>query len=95
MTVNLVADGTATGATLTLSGPSWTDTFTGLPKYKTGGIEIAYTVTENTVTNYALTSITGTAAEGYVITNTYDMEKVDVPVEKKWEHGDQPQANYP
>ena len=94
VTVNLLADGVATGATLVLNAAnSWTGSFDDLDKY-VGGAEIVYTVTEDAVANYTPV-ITGSASAGFIITNTYNMEKVSVDVAKAWDHGDQPIANYP
>ena len=83
VTVHLLADGTDTGKTVTLSDAnSWTDSFSGLDKYNADGTEIVYTVKEDDVANYTNT-ITGDATTGFTITNT-NTEKVNVPVKKEW-----------
>ena len=83
VTVRLLADGADTGKTVTLSDAnSWTNTFSGLDKYKADGTAIVYTVKEDDITNYTV-AITGDAATGFTITNT-NTEKVNVPVAKKW-----------
>ena len=70
VTVHLLADGTDTGKTVTLSDAnSWTDTFSGLDKYKTDGTEIVYSVKEDDVANYT-SATTGDATTGFTITNT-------------------------
>ena len=70
VTVRLLADGTDTGKTVTLSDSnSWTDTFSGLAKYKTDGTEIVYSVKEDEVSGYT-SKITGDATTGFTITNT-------------------------
>ena len=70
VTVHLLADGVDTGKTVTLSDSnSWTDTFSGLDKYKTDGTEIVYTVKEDDIANYTV-AITGDATTGFTITNT-------------------------
>lgn len=70
VTVHLLADGTDTGKTVTLSDAnSWTDTFSGLDKYKTDGTEIVYSVKEDEVSGYT-SKITGDATTGFTITNT-------------------------
>ncbi len=70
VTVHLLADGTDTGKTVTLSDSnSWTDTFSGLAKYKTDGTEIVYSVKEDEVSGYT-SEITGDATTGFTITNT-------------------------
>ena len=70
VTVHLLADGTDTGKTVTLSDTnSWTDTFSGLDKYKADGTEITYTVKEDEVSGYT-SEVTGDATTGFTITNT-------------------------
>jgi len=83
VTVRLLADGVDTGKTITLSDSnSWTDTFSGLDKYKADGTAIVYTVKENDITNYTV-AITGDATTGFTITNT-NTEKVSVSGTKTW-----------
>ena len=83
VTVRLLADGVDTGKTTTLSDAnSWTDTFSGLAKYKANDTEIVYTVKEDDVANYT-SATTGDATTGFTITNT-NTEKVNVPVKKEW-----------
>ncbi|MCD8116505.1 MAG: Cna B-type domain-containing protein [Oscillospiraceae bacterium] len=73
VTVTLYAGGTE-AATATLNEDNgWTYTFTGLAKYS-AGTEIEYTVEEAAVTGYT-SVITGSAAEGYVITNSHTPEQ--------------------
>ena len=55
---------------------SWKHTFANLPKYK-GGKEIKYAIKEDAVGGYT-TKVTGDSA-GFVITNTYEPEKPNVP----------------
>ena len=88
ITVELLADGTATGKTLTLSADNnWYGTFASLPKYKCVD-EIAYTVTEANVPDGYESVITGTAAYGFVITNTHTPELIDISGEKTWDDDD-------
>ncbi|RVU96621.1 Cna B-type domain-containing protein [Coriobacteriales bacterium OH1046] len=84
VTVKLLADGAEVpGQTLTLSADGgWSGEFSGLRQYATDGHEIAYTVSEDPVANYA-TSISGSAATGFTITNA-NTETVSVPVTKTW-----------
>ena len=83
VTVRLLADGVDTGKTITLSDSnSWTDTFSGLDKYKADGTEIVYTVKEDDIANYTV-AITGDATTGFTITNT-NTEKVSVSGTKTW-----------
>ncbi len=87
VTVRLVADGQETGKTLTLDAKGkWTGTFTGLDTNKAGQ-EIQYTVTEDTVDGYT-TAITGTAADGFTVTNTHEVATRDIVVSKVWEDAD-------
>ena len=83
VTVHLLADGTDTGKSITLDeAGNWTDTFSGLDKYKADGTAITYTVKEDEISGYT-SEVTGDATTGFTITNT-NTEKVDVPVKKEW-----------
>ena len=94
ITVKLLADGADTGKTVILSeGNNWTDTFTGLDKYK-GGKEIAYSIEEVSVTGYD-TVITGTAATGFTVTNSYIPETVDLSGSKTWNDNDNQDGKRP
>lgn len=78
ITVKLLFNGSE-GTTLTLSNENgWQGTFTGLDQYDDGGNEITYTIEEVKVEGYE-TSITGSAAEGFVITNTHTPESEPEP----------------
>ncbi|WP_455060893.1 Cna B-type domain-containing protein, partial [Parvimonas micra] len=82
VTVKLFADGVDTGKTLTLKkSENWKGKFTNLDKYKNGK-EIVYTIKEAKVEGYE-SKIEGNAKNGFVITNK-NVEKTEVPVEKKW-----------
>ena len=82
VTVKLLADGEDTGKTLILKkSENWKGKFTNLDKYKNGK-EIVYTVQEVSVKGYE-SKIEGNAKDGFVITNK-NIEKTEVPVEKKW-----------
>ena len=89
MTVKLLADNNDSGKTVTLSKDNnWSATFEGLPKYKADGSEIAYKVTEAEVTGVDAskytTTVTGSAAEGFTITNT-NKETIDIQGSKTWD----------
>ncbi len=87
ITVRLYADGTLTGNTLELSAANgWADVFKNLPKYANGKV-IDYTVDEIAVSGYALT-VTGSAEDGYLLTNTHEPETVDISVTKSWFDGE-------
>ena len=82
VTVKLYADGVDTTKSIKLTAPNWTGSFVNLPKYKDGK-EITYTVEEVPVEGYTAT-IKKNDDGIYVITNTHEVEKVSVPVTKKW-----------
>ena len=86
------ADGNDLVATITPdANGNWTYTWSELDKYKAGE-KITYTVEENAVENYNTPSepITLEEAEnGYIgtITNTHEVEKTSVTVNKDWQDG--------
>ncbi len=61
----------------------WKCEFTGLPK-KANGAVIEYTISEVSVDKYD-TAITGNAADGFIITNTYTPEYVQIHGTKVWD----------
>ena len=88
VTINLLADGQQTDKSVEPTAENgWKGTFKDLPKYVTVNgkkTEIVYTVVEVEVPGYT-SSISGGAAEGYVVTNTKEAPPVtSVPVEKRW-----------
>ena len=84
VTVKLLADGQDTGKTLTLTEANgWAGSFTDLDADK-GGTPIQYTVVEVTVPGYT-SEVTGDAASGFTITNSYSPETVDVKATKNWD----------
>ena len=88
VTISLLADGKQTDKSLELTAENgWKGTFTDLPKYVTVDgekTEIVYTVVEVEVPGYT-PSISGSVADGFVVTNTKDASPVtSVPVEKRW-----------
>ncbi|WP_139690084.1 Cna B-type domain-containing protein [Streptococcus oralis] len=84
VTVKLLADGQDTGKTLELNAANgWAGSFTDLDADK-GGTPIKYTVEEVTVPGYA-SKISGDAASGFTITNSYSPETVDVKATKNWD----------
>lgn len=87
--VQLMADGVKVGDLITLNaGNEFSKTWTGLQKNRTGkvGEAIVYTA-EATVPNPDLyeTSVSGDAATGLVVTNTYIPATVEIPVSVKWD----------
>ncbi|MDU6679569.1 Cna B-type domain-containing protein [Actinomyces sp.] len=88
VTIKLLADGEQTDKSLELTAENgWKGTFEDLPKYVTVDgekTEIVYTVVEVEVSGYT-SSISGSAADGFVVTNTKEAPPVtSVSVEKKW-----------
>ena len=84
VTVKLLADGQDTGKTLELNAANgWAGSFTDLDADK-GGTPIQYTVVEVTVPGYT-SKVTGDAASGFTITNSYSPETVDVKATKNWD----------
>ena len=85
ITVKLLADGKDTGKTLELSeATGWAGSFTELDAQK-GGKVIDYKVVEATsITGYT-TEVTGDAATGFTITNSYSPETVDIKATKNWD----------
>ena len=84
VTVKLLADGQDTGKTLELTEANgWAGSFKDLDADK-GGTPIQYTVVEVTVAGYT-SKVTGDAASGFTITNSYSPETVDVKATKNWD----------
>lgn len=63
---------------------NWTKTWTDLPKYNAGKV-IEYTVEESGLPESYETSVSGDAATGLVVTNTYIPATVEIPVSVKWD----------
>ena len=77
ITVNLLANGTVKDSKTVTQKDNWTYTWKDLPKYENGS-EIKYTVTENKVEGYQVTS------DGINIINNYTPGKTSVSVVKAW-----------
>ena len=71
ITVNLLANGTVTQTATLNADNQWEYTFRNLPVYDSSSKRITYSVTEPQVAGYT-TTITGTAATGFIITNTHE-----------------------
>ena len=81
----VIKNGTATVETLTVEPDAdgkWMWSVTELPAKDEQGNDIFYTVEEITVPGYDAAVITGSMAEGFVITNT--MKATEVTVNKVW-----------
>ncbi|WP_231069222.1 Cna B-type domain-containing protein, partial [Streptococcus oralis] len=84
VTVKLLADGQDTGKTLKLNKDNnWSGNFTDLDVNKAGKA-IVYSVVEVTVPGYT-SEVTGDAASGFTITNSYSPETVNVKATKNWD----------
>lgn len=83
--VHLLANGEDTGKELLLGGDhGLTGSFTELDVYEPERQKIEYTVKEEAVSGYT-TEITGDQTEGYVITNTHEVEKTEISGKKIWD----------
>jgi len=80
--INLLADGAVIDTKTVTAADSWSWSFTKLPIYRDGGIEIVYTITEEAVTGYT------TEIDGYDVTNTHITETTDVEGTKTWVDAD-------
>ena len=97
VTVRLTGDGQEYTQNLTVTNAdpdnsnNWKYTFTNLPKYDDIGDEINYTLKEDPTGSIFYTTgntdITGSTAEGYTVTNKFEVpdEKVSVKVSKLWD----------
>ncbi len=60
----------------------WAWSFGDLPRYRDGGTEIAYAISEDAVAGYE------TTVDGYDIVNVHDPSLIDVAVSKDWDDAD-------
>ena len=86
ITIRLRADRKEVASRTVTLEDSWKTEFTGLPVYSDGK-EIEYTVTEDAVENY-LTEISGSAGDGFTITNEYQPGMTTLTVMKVWDDED-------
>ena len=78
ITINLLADGNIIN-TITVTSNDWSWSFDNLPKYRDGGVEIVYSITEEKVDGYE------TVVDGYNVTNKHTPETTIVDGEKLWD----------
>jgi len=86
--VQLLADGVKVGDKIILESASdFSKTWTGLQKNRTGkvGEAIVYTAEVTGLPESYETSVSGDAATGLVVTNTYVPATVEIPVSVKWD----------
>ncbi|GGN50502.1 Spy0128 family protein [Oceanobacillus indicireducens] len=81
ITVNLLANGKQVDSVEVTAGNDWSYEFSDLPKYE-NGVEIVYTITENTVTDYTQ------EIDDFDITNHYTPGETAVTVTKHWDDAD-------
>ena len=82
ITINLKADGEVIDTVTVTEAEGWAWSFTNLPKYKNGGVEIVYSVTEDAVEDYS------TEYNGYNVTNSHTPAQTSVTVTKAWVDND-------
>jgi len=96
VTVELLANGAATGKTVELSEDNgWAGSFIELPKYADTGDEIVYTVEESGVPTGYAAEVTGDAASGFTVTNAHTPSTTRVSVAKAWVDGDDADGKRP
>ncbi|MEE0956098.1 MAG: Cna B-type domain-containing protein, partial [Eubacterium sp.] len=78
ITVNLLADGQKIDSQTVTAENGWNYSFTNLPKFRDGGTEIVYTVSEDAVAGYTLTT------SGTNLINTHQNGKTSISVAKVW-----------
>ena len=79
ITIRLIADDVEIDSAVITEADEWTYTFENLPKYRDGGTEIVYTITEDPVADY------DTEINGDTVTNKHVTEKTFKKVFKVWE----------
>ena len=79
ITIRLIADNIEIDSAVITEADEWTYTFENLPKYRDGGTEIVYTITEDPVADY------DTEINGDTVTNKHLTEKTFKKVFKVWE----------
>ena len=71
----------------------WATEFTNLNKYEKGQ-EVVYSLEEDAVPHYQ-SQVTGNAADGFVVTNTYKPETIKISGLKKWDDADNQDGKRP
>ena len=71
----------------------WATEFTNLNKYENGQ-EVVYSLEEDAVPHYQ-SQVTGNAADGFVVTNTYKPETIKISGQKKWDDADNQDGKRP
>ena len=89
ITINLLADGEILDTIKATEADGWAWTFTDLYKYRDGGVEIVYTITEETVDGYE------TVIEDFNVTNIHEIETIEVAGAKTWDDADDQDGKRP
>ncbi|MDO5132074.1 MAG: Cna B-type domain-containing protein [Eubacteriales bacterium] len=84
VTVRLYRGGEEADSMSVYASNGWKGIFRGVPGKDENGQPISYTLKEDKVSGYEEAGITGSAEEGFTVTNTYN-GKLDVTVSKVWE----------
>ena len=71
----------------------WATEFANLNKYEKGQ-EVVYSIEEDAVPHYQ-SQVTGNAADGFVVTNTYKPETIKISGQKKWEDAENQDGKRP
>lgn len=71
----------------------WATEFANLNKYEKGQ-EVVYSLEEDAVPHYQ-SQVTGNAADGFVVTNTYKPETIKISGQKKWDDADNQDGKRP
>ncbi len=79
ITIHLYADGNEIDSVKVTADDNWSWNFTNLPKYTSAGVEIVYTITEETVGDYV------TSYDGYDVTNRHAPGETNLTVQKIWQ----------
>ena len=79
ITIRLYADGVEIDSKVVTEADDWAYEWTGLPKYRDGGIEIVYTITEDPIEGY------DTVIDGFNVINTHEPERITVSGTKTWD----------
>lgn len=71
----------------------WATEFANLNKYEKGQ-EVVYSLEEDAVSHYQ-SQVTGNAADGFVVTNTYKPETIKISGQKKWDDAENQDGKRP
>lgn len=71
----------------------WATEFANLNKYEKGQ-EVVYSIEEDAVPHYQ-SQVTGNAADGFVVTNTYKPETIKISGQKKWDDAENQDGKRP